>query len=353
MQLIDNFFYIKKIQIPSNVQIIVSNNSSIGDKLVKCETLGSINLDETQKIRAMDIKYPNAKYSKDVADAKHRCETVSRLTIHGPLGQLELNFDKIDSLGLAFFFINKETNTLEVYVKKNTKVVLDASTLTRPRHLTDSLQLDTNGIPMNTKAQRNSDRKATPLGSTIHSLFEVKRAGGRASNVLKIRTMKRNKSFFGSLVSFFQNSIYGICQGFLIYLELNGIGFRAILHERIETKPTSEYSGLPEKSTSTRREEDPRCSRSPDLQNVYGKSPGTFQEIEFKIGQTHELFFKIPKNIRAFSLKPSLFCLYGIEKNCITQVAAEIQNLKLPEPYKGKGIKLKDQIIKIKIGKKK
>jgi large subunit ribosomal protein L6 len=61
----------------------------------------------------------------------------------------------------------------------------------------------------------------------------------------------------------------------------------------------------------------------------------------------------MPKNIRAFSLKPTLLCLYGLDKIQIMQTASEIRNFKRPEPYKGKGIRFKDEIIHLKIGKKK
>jgi large subunit ribosomal protein L6 len=207
MKNIENFFYIKKIQIPSHVTIELIDN----------------------------IIY-----------------------LKGPLGVLQLNLKKIDSLGIGLFQINKKTNELNIYVKK---------------------------------------------------------------------ISKNSKAFFGSLLSFFQNSFYGVCQGFLIYLELNGVGYRAILHEKIRTVKFIESPEFTVKES--------------------------FQEIEFKIGQTHDIFYTIPKNIRVFSLKPTLFCLYGLEKTQITQIAAEIRNLKLPEPYKGKGIRYKDEFIQIKVGKKK
>ena len=204
MKNVENYFYVKKIQIPSHVKIEFINNI---------------------------------------------------ILLQGPLGSIKLDLKKMDSSGLGFFYINNKTNELEIYVKK---------------------------------------------------------------------ISKKAKSFFGSLIAFFQNNFYGVCQGFLIYLELHGVGYRAILHER--------HSSVGIKS-----------------------SPGakSLQEIEFKIGQTHDIFYTIPENIRIFSLKPNLFCLYGLEKTQITQIAAEIKNLKLPEPYKGKGIRYKDEIIQIKVGKKK
>jgi large subunit ribosomal protein L6 len=225
MKNIENCFYTKKIQIPSQVKIQIENNI---------------------------------------------------ITLRGPLGVLELNLKKMDSLCFGFFHVNEKTNELEIYVKK---------------------------------------------------------------------VSKKSKAFFGSLLSFFQNSFHGICQGFLIYLELSGVGFRAILHETINRSTDRKLSSRIDIV-------DPSIH---DLRHSFSNSvvPKYQQEIEFKIGQTHDLFYSIPKNIRVFSIKPTLFCLYGIEKTQITQIAAEIRNLKIPEPYKGKGIKYKDEIVVIKVGKKK
>lgn len=209
MKNIENYFYVKKIQIPSNVT----------------------------------IEFMNFNSSPPI------------ILLQGPLGLIQLDLKKMDSSGLGFFYINNKTNELEIYVKKISKKAL---------------------------------------------------------------------AFFGSLIAFFENNFYGVCQGFLIYLELHGVGYRAILHEN--------------KSCDNRQ----NSSETKFL-----------QEIEFKIGQTHDIFYTIPENIRIFSLKPNLFCLYGLEKTQITQIAAEIKNLKLPEPYKGKGIRYKDEVIQIKVGKKK
>jgi large subunit ribosomal protein L6 len=126
------------------------------------------------------------------------------------------------------------------------------------------------------------------------------------------KTSKNSKSFFGSLTSLFRNNIHGVCQGYLVYLELTGVGFRAIIHEM-----------------------------------------NSFQKIELKIGQSHEIMYSMPVNIRAFSVKPTLLCLYGLDKIQINKIASEIRDFRPPEPYKGKGIRYKDELIQIKVGKKK
>jgi large subunit ribosomal protein L6 len=173
------------------------------------------------------------------------------LFFEGPLGLIEIDICKIDSLGLGFFRINLELNQLEIFVRK---------------------------------------------------------------------TSKNSKAFFGSILSLCQNNIHGVCQGFLVYLELTGVGFRAMIH---------------------------------DSQSLLDGVVQPLQKIEFKIGQSHEIIYEMPQNIRAFSVKPTLLCLYGLDKMEITQIASEIRSFRPPEPYKGKGIRYKDEVIRIKVGKKK
>lgn len=176
------------------------------------------------------------------------------------------------------------------------------------------------------------------------------------------KTSKTSKAFFGTLLSLYRNNLYGVSQGFLIYLELIGVGFRAIIHENSQenilqdplikksitsdSKAVIAQGGLNKKVTNNCLD---KVNDIP-LISVVNK---IVQKVEFKIGQSHEIIYRIPENLRIFSLKPTLICLYGLDKIQVTQVASEIRNLKVPEPYKGKGIRYKDEIVKIKVGKKK
>ena len=66
-----------------------------------------------------------------------------------------------------------------------------------------------------------------------------------------------------------------------------------------------------------------------------------------------DIVYKIPSSIRVFLLDPTLLCLFGIDKNQITQIAAQIRNLRRPTVYKGKGIRLLNEKILLKAGKRK
>ena len=74
--------------------------------------------------------------------------------------------------------------------------------------------------------------------------------------------------------------------------------------------------------------------------------------LNLRLGFSHEINYKIPSTIQIYNPKSNLLVITGFNKNLVTQVCAEIRNLKLPEPYKGKGIRYFDEILKQKEGKK-
>ena len=102
----------------------------------------------------------------------------------------------------------------------------------------------------------------------------------------------------------------GISRGFLIYLKIVGIGYRANLLENIQT-------------------------------------------LFLKLGYSHDIIYKIPSSIRVFLLVPTLICLFGVDKNQITQIAAQIRKLRGPTVYKGKGIRILNEKVVLKAGKRK
>lgn len=76
------------------------------------------------------------------------------------------------------------------------------------------------------------------------------------------------------------------------------------------------------------------------------------QVLLFRLGYSHDVYFKIPENLKISSLKFTKLFISGFSYQKITQAAALIQSYKYPEPYKGKGILYENQKIKLKEGKK-
>lgn len=106
----------------------------------------------------------------------------------------------------------------------------------------------------------------------------------------------------------YKQKIQGVSRGYFTYLRLVGVGYRVFL-----------------------------------INNT----------LTFKLGFSHFIKIVVPSSIRVFLPEPTLICIYGLDKNEVTQIGAKVQEIKRPSPYKGKGIRVLDAEIKLKIGKKK
>ena len=78
------------------------------------------------------------------------------------------------------------------------------------------------------------------------------------------------------------------------------------------------------------------------------------KKLILKVGFSHDVEMFAPRGIRVFCLgRSTLICCTGIDFQILTQFAAKIRRCKPPEVYKGKGIRIRDEIIIQKQGKKK
>ena len=73
-------------------------------------------------------------------------------------------------------------------------------------------------------------------------------------------------------------------------------------------------------------------------------------ELTMSLGFSHEVKYKAPEGVNVSNDK-MVITVSGIDKQAVGQVAAEIRSLKKPEPYKGKGIKYADEVLRRKAGK--
>ncbi|KIY48629.1 ribosomal protein L6 [Fistulina hepatica ATCC 64428] len=127
------------------------------------------------------------------------------------------------------------------------------------------------------------------------------------------------RQMWGTTRTLIYNSIIGVSEGFTVPLHLVGVGYRAVL------------------------EDDPRREIT--------KSNG--QRLNLKIGYTHSVYVPIPPHIKCTVPFPTKIVLFCTDKQRLGQFAAEIRNKRKPEPYKGKGIFIGNETIKIKKSKRK
>lgn len=116
---------------------------------------------------------------------------------------------------------------------------------------------------------------------------------------------KKDRALWGLSRVLIQNMVTGVTSGFEKKLEVQGIGFRA------------EAAG---------------------------------NTLKLALGFSHPVEFPVPAGITVKTEK-NVITVAGVDKQLVGEVAAEIRSLKKPEPYKGKGIRYLDEVVRRKAGK--
>lgn len=117
--------------------------------------------------------------------------------------------------------------------------------------------------------------------------------------------LKKNKALHGLTRALIHNMVIGVTEGFSKTLEVNGVGYRA---------------------------------------NKQGK------KLVLSLGYSHPVELTDPEGVES-KVDGQKIIISGISKEAVGQYAAEIRSKRAPEPYKGKGIKYSDEIIRRKVGK--
>lgn len=117
---------------------------------------------------------------------------------------------------------------------------------------------------------------------------------------------KQNKQLHGTTNSLINGMLIGVSKGFMKELEINGVGYRAAVQGNI---------------------------------------------LNLNLGFSHPVKFEIPLGITIVAPKATILQISGIDKQLVGEVAAQIRKYRTPEPYKGKGIKYKNEHIRRKEGK--
>lgn len=92
--------------------------------------------------------------------------------------------------------------------------------------------------------------------------------------------------------------------------------------------------------------------RSLEISGVGFKAEVQGQKINFALGYSHPVVFSLPPGITAeYDQKTNRITVKGVDKQLVGQTAAEIRGLRVPDPYKAKGIKYVEETIRRKVGK--
>jgi large subunit ribosomal protein L6 len=129
---------------------------------------------------------------------------------------------------------------------------------------------------------------------------------GNVAHVTRDNEQRKLRALHGLTRKLIANMAQGVSLGFTRVLDINGVGYRA---------------------------------------EVRG------QEIHMTLGYSHPVVFPLPPGVTAAVERQIIITLSGADRQLLGEMAAKIRSLRPPEPYKGKGIKYREEFIKRKAGK--
>ena len=159
-----------------------------------------------------------------------------------------------------------------------------------------------------TIAENNVVTVKGPKGTLERALpveMSIKEEDGQIV-VTRPNDLKKMKSLHGLTRTLINNRIHGVTEGYEKVLEINGVGYRAAKQ---------------------------------------GK------KLTLSLGYSHPVEMEDPEGIETVLDGQNKIIVKGISKEKVGQYAAEIRDKRRPEPYKGKGIKYADEVIRRKVGK--
>ena len=157
-------------------------------------------------------------------------------------------------------------------------------------------------------AENNKVTVKGPKGTLERVLpaeMEIKSENGQVV-VTRPNDLKKMKSLHGLTRTLISNMVVGVTDGYEKVLEVNGVGYRA---------------------------------------QKQGK------KLVLALGYSHPVEMEDPEGIESVVDGQNKIIIKGIDKEKVGQYAAEIRDKRRPEPYKGKGIKYADEVIRRKVGK--
>ncbi len=143
------------------------------------------------------------------------------------------------------------------------------------------------------------------LRQVIHPRVTISVSNGEVSVMVVNPEDKKDRALWGTFSSLIENMIEGVTNGFQKQLEINGVGYKVVLKGEI---------------------------------------------LNLELGFSHPVVFNAPVGVK-FAVEKNLITVSGIDKQLVGETAAQIRSLKKPEPYKGKGIKYIDEVVRRKAGK--
>ena len=143
------------------------------------------------------------------------------------------------------------------------------------------------------------------LTQQMHPNMTIKQEGAEL-HVTRPNDLKENRALHGLTRTLLHNMVVGVTEGFKKTLDVNGVGYRV---------------------------------------NMEGG------RLVMNLGYSHQVIMEAPEGITIETPSANQIVISGFDKQLVGQFAAKVREKRPPEPYKGKGIKYSDEVIRRKVGK--
>ncbi|SJX63002.1 related to MRPL6-mitochondrial ribosomal protein, large subunit [Sporisorium reilianum f. sp. reilianum] len=188
----------------------------------------------------------------------------------------------------------------------------------------------------------------------LHECIVLDHVGERITLAVKDDSQKRQRGTWGLTRSLLANALEGVSEGHTVSLKLVGVGYRA----SIEADPLPRRSKLDVAlagtksfflSEAAKQAEIDRAARAQQAAEKLGPN----MRLHIRLGYSHPVLLPVPHGIQVQIPQPNRIVLKGADKEQLGLFASQIRTWRKPEPYKGKGIFVNDETIRLKTAKKK
>lgn len=188
----------------------------------------------------------------------------------------------------------------------------------------------------------------------LHDCIVLTNDVHRLTLAIKDDSEKKQRSTWGLSRSLLANALTGVSEGHTVSLKLVGVGYRA----SIEADPLPRTSKLDIALASSKsfflsdlakRAEVERAERIQQAAQKLGPN----MRLHIRLGYSHPVLVPVPYGIQVQIPQPNRIVLKGADKEQLGLFASQIRKWRKPEPYKGKGIFVDDETIRLKTAKKK
>ena len=167
-----------------------------------------------------------------------------------------------------------------------------------PVPVPDGVTIDLNGQVITASGPKGNQKFAA------HKDMNITNNDG-VINIERPSDIREHRALHGTTRQMINNLIVGVSNGFVKELEIIGVGYQAIMQG---------------------------------------------SRLKLQLGFSHDIYFDLPEGID-INIDRNILTVVGINKQLVGAVAAEIRSFRKPEPYKGKGVRYRDEHVRTKQGK--